>query len=196
MWNIGGMRMDMIENIKEDIKRRCESPNNFFGAGSYEHIESVAKNAVELAKLYHADVEVCEISGWLHDIASITDYKLYEDHHIHGADMAEKILKSYDYPSDKIELVKLCILNHRGSVLKGKTTKEEICVADADAISHYDTLPSLFYLAFVQRKLNIDDGAEFVKSKLERSYNKMSQESKEHYQDKRNMIQSILSKSF
>ena len=192
----GKMEMDMIENIKEDIKRRCESPNNFFGAGSYEHIESVAKNAVQLAKLYHADVEVCEIAGWLHDIASITDYKLYENHHIHGADMAEKILKSYDYPADKIELVKLCILNHRGSVLKEKTTKEEICVADADAISHYDTLPSLFYLAFVQRKLNIDDGVDFVKSKLERSYNKMSQESKEYYQDKRNMIQSILSKSF
>lgn len=182
----------MIENIKEDIKRRCESPNNFFGVGSYEHIESVANNAVELATLYQADVEVCEIAGWLHDIASITDYKLYENHHIHGANMAERILKSYNYSTDKIKLVKLCILNHRGSVLKEKTTKEEICVADADAISHYDTLPSLFYLAFVQRKLNIDDGVEFVKSKLERSYNKMSQESKEYYQDKTALIQSIL----
>lgn len=184
--------MDIINNIKEDIKRRCESQNNFFGSGSYEHIESVAKNAVELATLYQADVEVCEIAGWLHDIASITDYKLYENHHIHGANMAEEILRSYNYPTDKIELIKLCILNHRGSVLKEKTTKEEICVSDADAISHYDTLPSLFYLAFVQRKLNIDDGLEFVKSKLERSYNKMSQESKKYYQHKREMIKAIL----
>lgn len=184
--------MNMIENIKQDIKRRCESPDNFFGAGSFEHIESVANNAVKLAKLYKADAEVCEIAGWLHDIASITDYKLYEDHHIHGAKMSEEILKSYNYPTDKIELVKLCILNHRGSVPREKTTKEEICVADADAISHYDTLPSLFYLAFVQRKLNIDDGVEFIKSKLERSYNKMSEQSKKYYQDKRNMILSIL----
>jgi uncharacterized protein len=184
--------MDIIENLKQDIKRRCESPNNFFGIGSYEHIESVAKNSVELATLYNADIEICEIAGWLHDIASITDYNLYENHHIHGADMAEKILKEYNYPANKIELVKLCILNHRGSILKEKTTIEEICVADADAISHYDTLPSLFYLAFVQRKLNIDDGAKFVKNKLERSYNKMSQKSKEYYKDKRNLIQSIL----
>ena len=189
---IFGGNMDMIESIKEDIKRRCDSPNNFFGSGSYEHIESVAKNAVELAKLYEADVEICEIAGWLHDIASITDYQLYENHHIHGAKMAEEILKSYNYPDDKIELVKLCILNHRGSVVKEKTTKEEICVADADAISHFDTLPSLFFLAFVQRKLNIDDGVEFVKSKLERSYNKMSQESKEYYKAKKDFIQSIL----
>jgi uncharacterized protein len=187
------MIMDMIENIKEDIKSRCESPNNFFGMGSYQHIESVANNAVKLAILYQADVEVCEIAGWLHDIASITDYKLYENHHIHGANIAEEILKSYNYPTDKIELVKLCILNHRGSVLKEKTTKEEICVADADAISHYDTLPSLFYLAFVQRKMNLDDGVEFVKSKLERSYNKMSQESKEYYKAKKDLIQSIVS---
>ena len=184
--------MNMIENIKEDIKRRCKSPNNFFGNGSYEHIESVAKNAVELAEVYKADVEVCEIAGWLHDIASITDYALYENHHIHGVDMAEKILKRYNYPKDKIELVKLCILNHRGSVLKEKATIEEICVADVDAISHYDTLPSLFYLAFVQRKLNINDGTEFVRSKLERSYNKMSENSKEYYKEKRDSIKSIL----
>ena len=57
-------------------------------------------------------------------------------------------------------------MNHRGSVLKEKATIEEICVADADAISHYDTLPSLFYLAFVQRKLNINYGTDFVRSKL------------------------------
>lgn len=166
---------------------------NFFGVGIYQHIESVANHAVELAKIYHADVEVCEIAGWLHDIASITDYNLYENHHIHGANIAEKILKSYNYPEDKIELVKLCILNHRGSILKQKTTKEEICVADADAISHYDTLPSLLYLAFVQRKLNIQDGVEFVKNKLDRSYNKMSNQSKEYYKVKRELILSILS---
>ncbi|NEU04872.1 HD domain-containing protein [Clostridium senegalense] len=186
------MENEMIKNIKEEIKNRCESPNNFFGLGSYEHIESVAKHAVEIAKLYQADIEVCEIAAWLHDVASITDYNLYENHHIHGASIAEEILNYYNYPKEKIELVKLCILNHRGSILKEKTTKEEICVADADAISHYDTLPSLFYLAFLQRKLNIEDGIKFVKSKLDRSYDKMSNTSKEYYKDRRNLIISIL----
>lgn len=86
----------------------------------------------------------CEIAAWLHDIASITDYNLYEDHYIHGAKIAEEILTSFNYTTSKIELVKLCILNHRGSVLNQNATKEEICVADADAISHYDTILSLF----------------------------------------------------
>ena len=186
------MEKEIINKIKVEIRNRCDSPDNFFGVGSYEHIESVAKHAVELANYYDADIEVCEIAGWLHDIASITDYSLYEEHHIHGANIAEEILQSYNYPKDKIELVKLCILNHRGSVPKEKTTKEEICVADADAISHYDTLPSLFYMAFVQRKLDIDEGITFVKSKLDRSYNKMSNESKEYYKNRTELILSIL----
>ncbi|MGL4875241.1 MAG: HD domain-containing protein, partial [Clostridium sp.] len=87
-----------------------------------------------------------------------------------------------------------CILNHRGSIEKERRTQEEICIADADAISHYDNLSSLFYLAFVQRKLNIDDGTDFVKKKLDRSYNKMSNESKEYYKNKRELILSILEK--
>ena len=186
------MGKEIINNIKEEIRKRCESPNNFFGSGSYGHIESVARNAIELAYLYNADVEICEIAGWLHDIAAITDYNLYENHHIHGANIAEEILKSYNYPKDKIELVKLCILNHRGSILKEKTTKEEICVADADAISHYDKLPSLFYLAFVKRNLSLEDGVEFIKNKLDRSYNKMSKESKEYYKERREFIMYIL----
>lgn len=190
----GNMGKEIVNKIKAEIRRRCDGPDNFFGLGSYEHIESVAKHAVELAKHYNADVEVCEIAGWLHDIASITDYSLYKEHHIHGANISEEILNSYNYPKDKIELVKLCILNHRGSIEKEKTTQEEKCIADADAISHYDNLPSLFYLAFIQRKLNIDDGTNFVKNKLDRSYNKMSNESKEYYKNKRELILSILNK--
>ncbi len=184
--------MNFIKNIQEDIRIRCESPNNYFGIGSYDHIKSVASHAVELAKLYNADIEICEIAGWLHDIASITDYSLYKDHHIHGSKMAEDILKSYNYPIDKIERVKLCILNHRGSQIITKRTIEEICVADADAISHYDNLPSLLYLAYKIRNLDINEGIDFVKGKLERSYNKMSKESKEFYKHKREIIETIL----
>lgn len=65
-----------------------------------------------------------------------------------------------------------------------KFSKEELCVADADAISHFDSVPSLLYLAYVERKMNIEEGVQFVKAKLERSYNKLSDESKEFYKEK------------
>lgn len=178
------MRNDIIISLEKEIKSRCESEKNFFGEGIFYHIKAVTENADYLAGKYGADREVVIIAAWLHDIASITDYSLYEEHHIHGAEMAEKILNGFDYDKKKIKLVKKCILNHRGSKPAEKQSEEEICIADADAVSHFDSVPSLFYLAYVKRGLDIGEGAEFVRSKLERSYSKLSERGKSLYYDK------------
>lgn len=178
------MRDDIINYLEKEIKSRCESENNFFGEGIFYHIKSVAENAVYLAEQYGADEEVVVIAAWLHDIASITDYSLYEEHHVHGAEMAEEILNRFDYDKDKIQLVKKCILNHRGSKPAEKQNAEEVCIADADAISHFDSVPSLFYLAYVKRGLGIQEGMDFVKNKLERSYGKLSDSGKNIFSEK------------
>ncbi len=186
------MRKDIIEFLEQDIKARCESPNNFFGMGCYYHIKAVVKNAIILANQYGADMEVVIIASWLHDIASVTDYNLYEEHHIYGADMAKEILEAMNYPYENIEKVQQCVLHHRGSNLQEKCFIEEICVADADAISHFDSLPSLFYLAYEKRNYGIEEGIEFVRNKLQRSYNKLSSNSKKVFEDKYNAIMEIL----
>lgn len=97
--------------------------------------------------------EIVMIAAWLHDIASVTDYSLYEKHHIHGARMAYEILSELSYDESKIPIVQNCIKNHRGSVHLNKNSVEELCVADADAISHFDSIPSLLYLAYVERQM-------------------------------------------
>lgn len=186
------MRQDIIDSLKDDVKRRCESEDNFFGIGGYYHIKAVVKNAIILAENYSADIEVVTIAAWLHDIASVTDYNFYEEHHIHGAKIAGDILSDFNYPKEKIELVQRCILNHRGSKLLEKSSKEEICVADADAISHFDNLPSLFQLAYGVRGYLVNEGIDFVKNKLIRSYNKLSDESKEVYREKYDTVMKIL----
>lgn len=91
----------------------------------------------------------------------------------------------------KTALVQKCILNHRGSVKLGRISIEELCVADADAISHFDSVPSLLYLAYVERKMDIEQGAQFVRKKLERSYNKLSDESKEIYKVKYEQVMAV-----
>lgn len=184
------MRNDIIEYLQGEVKRRCESESNFFGMGCYYHIRAVVENAFFLAEKYGADVEAVTIAAWLHDIASITDYSLYDEHHIHGARMAEEMLDGFGY--DKTGLVKRCILNHRGSKPSEKRTVEEICVADADAISHFDSVPSLFYLAYVKRKLDIAEGVEFVRGKLERSFNKLSERSKAVYSEKYDAVKKFI----
>jgi uncharacterized protein len=186
------LRQDILDSIKDEVKKRCESKANFFGIGGYYHIKAVVKNAIILAENYSADIEVVTIGAWLHDIASVTDYNLYEEHHIHGARIAGDMLNDFNYPKEKIELVKRCILNHRGSKLLEKSSKEEICVADADTIAHFDNLPSLFQLAYGVRKYSVSEGIDFVKNKLIRSYNKLSDESKEIYREKYDTVMKIL----
>lgn len=186
------MRQDIIEYLQTDIKRRCELPSNFFGMGCFYHIKAVADNAAMLAKQFGADEEVVTIAAWLHDVASITDYNLYEEHHIHGAKLAKEILEKLDYDEEKIVRVQACVLNHRGSISGERLSLEEQCVADADAISHFDNVPSLLYLAYVKRNLGIDEGKKFVKAKLIRSYEKLSRESKNFYREKFEQVMNVL----
>ncbi len=157
------MRKDIIKYLFKEVEYRCQLPTNFFGIGCFFHI-----------------------------IASITDYNLYEDHHTHGAEIAKKILQGFKYDPDKIKLVQKCIRNHRGSVLNSKVTLEKLCVADADSISHFDNVPSFLYLAYVNRKVGIDEGREFVNNKLKRSFEKLSIRSKLLYKIKFEQVMSVL----
>lgn len=186
------MREDILRDLQQEIYNRCQKESNKFGIGCYYHIVAVVKNAEILAVKYGADKEVVMIAAWLHDIASLTDYNLYELHHVHGANIAFDILKKYDYDSEKIHLVQECIRNHRGSISLTRNTLEELCVADADAISHFDSVPSLLYLAYVQKEMGIEEGKKFVKAKLARSFQKLSVESKKYYQNKFEKVMEVL----
>lgn len=186
------MRTDILDYLQNEIYIRCQKPANRFGMGCYYHIVAVVKNGELLAQRYNADQEIVMIAAWLHDIASITDYDLYKEHHIHGAEIAYTLLSKLSYDEKKIARVQECIRNHRGSVCLEKNSIEELCVADADAISHFDSVPSLLYLAYVERQMSIDEGIKFVKGKLERSFNKLSADSKEYFKDKYKRVLEVL----
>lgn len=186
------MRNDIIEYLHKEVYRRCKQPTNKLGMGCYYHIKAVVKNAEVLAEKYGADKEVVIIVAWLHDIASITDYSMYEEHHKYGADIAKENLNELNYDKEKIALVQKCILNHRGSVKLERNSIEELCVEDADAISHFDSVPSLLYLAYVEKGTDIEHGASFVRGKLERSYNKLTDQSKEIYKEKYEQVMAVL----
>ena len=104
------MRTDIIEYLQKEVYHRCKQPTNKFGMGCYYHIEAVVKNAEILAEKYGADKETVIIAAWLHDIASITDYAMYEEHHKYGADIAKEILNELNYDKEKTALVQKCIL--------------------------------------------------------------------------------------
>jgi len=163
----------VLEQVREIVIARCKGHEYDLDF----HIQPVVKYAKLLARKLNADEEVVEIAAWLHDISRIgrIDY----EHHVTSAAEAEKILAGMGYPKEKISKVKHCILAHRSSNSIPRETVEAECVASADAMSHIDNVPFLFYIAFEVKKLGIKDGEAWVREKIERSWNKLMPEAKE-----------------
>lgn len=170
----------IIKEVYNEVKNRCMLPTNAYGVGAWEnHIKLVYELAIINYQKYNADKNIVALAALLHDVASITNVDYTEHHHIIGAEMAESILKVYNLQDSQIQLIKKCILNHRGSVLVKKNTPEEICISDSDAMAHFFSIPSLLKMVYVEKHMSIEEGADFVYNKLERSYNKLSPQGKE-----------------
>lgn len=177
--------MKIIDEIKKLVEEECKKDSNIFGDEIWSyHILSVVEFAKILAKRMNADHEIVEIAALLHDYAGIKYGDRYEAHHILGAEEAEKILKGFNYPQEKIEKIKHCIYAHRGSKSITRETVEAECVASADAMAHFDRIPSLLYFAFFRVGMNVDEGTKYVRRKLERSWSKLIPEAKEIVKDK------------
>ena len=107
---------DITEKVKHELLVRCERSKEKDGYDFWnEHIKYVVENAVKLAKEYGADIEIVELGALLHDIAMPSEYGERDKHHIYGAKIAEELLTRFNYPKDKIEKVRNCVLNHRSS---------------------------------------------------------------------------------
>ena len=162
---------EITEKIKQELLIRCEKSKEKDGYDFWnEHIKYVVENGIELAKKYGADengielakkygadIEIVELGALLHDIAMPSEYGEREQHHIYGAEIAEQLLIELNYPKERIEQVKNCVLNHRGSKDRPRNTIEEQCVADADVIAHFDCIPSLFSLVYKEMNLSISE---------------------------------------
>jgi uncharacterized protein len=170
----------MTPTVRSIVEEACKKETNKYGYGIWSHhIVLVVKYGKLLAQRLEADSGIVEIAALLHDYAGIKEEFLTPDHHLHSAQEADKILRSLDYPEDKITAIRQCIVSHRGSINLEKRTVEAVCLASADAIAHIDQIPSLFYLVFVQHQMDIDEGTVWVRAKLERSWNKLCPEGKE-----------------
>lgn len=185
--------MDIIKQVQEELLKRTNEFKEKNGYDFWEdHIQYVVKNSILLAEKYGADREIVELGALLHDIAMPSEVGPREEHNVYGAQIAEELLTNYGYPKEKIEHVKACVLNHRGSKDLPRNTIEEECVADADVLAHFDCIPSLFHLAFKEKKLDTKEGTEFIKKKLERDYNKLSNRTREVIKDRYQKIVDVL----
>lgn len=164
--------MNIVITIKNYVENECKKPSSKYGYEPFPfHFVPMAKYAEELAEELGGDKEIIMIAAWLHDIGSI----LYgrEDHHITGAKIAEEKLMKLRYPVEKIEIVKKCILHHRGSMQNDRNSIEEQIIAEADVMSNFDNISGIFKAAFVYENMTQDEAKDSVKQKLERKYNQL-----------------------
>lgn len=155
-----------------------------------QHVKYVVKEAKELALKYNADLEIVELGALLHDVALMSNVGERKDHHINGANIARDILKRIKYPEEKIESVVGCVFNHRSS--KNATNIEEQCVADADILAHFDNISMLFNSAFNRNNVKLQDIKEWLKECFEKDYNDLSENTKEYFKERYEMICNIL----
>ena len=165
-------KKNIVEEIRRFVEEESKRPTAKYGYEPYEfHLIPMRDYAVRLARKLNADVEIVELAVWLHDIGSIINGR--ENHHITGAEIAEKKLKELGYPLKKIEKIKSCILNHRGSVNNNRVSLEEKIISDSDAISNFDNLSGLFKAAFVYEGLKQGEAKISVREKLRRKYEQL-----------------------
>ncbi len=152
----------MIEKIRELVKKESESNDWQF------HIQPVVRYALDLAKIYKADLELVELAALLHDIGRIRSDD--ESHEISGQTEAEKILKEFNYPQETIDEIKHCIASHRGSRDVAPQTITAKIIANADAMAHFDIAPLFFY--WRADRYSFSDIVKWVEEKMERNWDK------------------------
>jgi uncharacterized protein len=180
--------IEIIEKVRGFVLDKCEQhkKNPQFGHYDYwnDHIKRVVYHAISLAKQYGADEEVVELGALLHDISMPSEYGDRSEHHKLSAKMAEKLLTELNFPTDKTALVIKCVFNHSGRNAHLRDSVEEICVSDADALAHFDRIPSLFSLAYAINGMSLDEGREYVKKRLQGDFNGLSERTRLKYQEK------------
>lgn len=183
---IGKMQQEIIKrsNSFEEQTKGTKDEYNIYR----EHIQYVYKYVCLLSKDKNVDREVIELSALLHDIA-MTDKTLDRSkHNEYGAEIAEELLRANNYPEEKIQFVKKCILNHSSKRAEFRTTEEEKILVNADGLSHFDSINNLYSLAHNVMGLNDEETIKFIQDKLTKDYNEISDELKYLIQDRYNMI--------
>lgn len=187
--------MNIVEKIKEYVKDECNKHKKESKEGYdfwNEHIKYVYDKALVLAKKYDADMEIVSLGALLHDIALIKKVGKRSDHHINGAKISEEILNKYNYPQEKIKRVKNCVLHHRTSF--DAENKEEVCVSDADILSHFDNIPMIFDYAYKNYDVNLSNIRSFIKRYFENDYNDLSDKTKVIFKKEYENIMNVLFK--
>jgi len=157
----------MIEKVRKIVEQSHEREDFQYP------VLPVVKNALFLARKLNADLEVVETAALLHDIgrSRMSEFEVENEHNFAGAKKASEVLKGFGCRDDFIEKVAHCILTHRGrSDLKPESLEAEI-IANADAMTHFDTFLNLLKEFFGTNE-TFEAAVLEIERKMERNWGK------------------------
>ena len=185
--------MNIVNDVKKYVMERIEEYKNT-SEDHYdfwnEHIKYVYEESLKLADIYGADKEIVSLGSLLHDISLINRVGDRKEHHIKGEIIAREILTKYNYDNDKKERALKCIYNHRSS--HNASSIEEICVADADILAHFDNIPMLFNSAYKRNNISLNEIREWMNNAFLKDYNDLSDKTKELFKERYELIKDIV----
>ena len=122
----------MLERIKKKVKKTLDGRDP---AHDFHHIRRVYKNAKLIGLKEGADMDILLPAVLLHDLVvypkgSAKTSKSADD----SADLAEKWLRHFRYPNDKIDKISYCIRTHSYSKRLVPLTLEGKILQDADRL--------------------------------------------------------------
>ena len=170
-------KKEILKEIKEFVKNESLNANKRLNKENQDdiytyHIKAVVDYSDKLAKYYDANRFVVIVASYLHDIYYIQT-RDHKDHEIRGCEFAQDYLKGFDINKDEKELIKKCILSHRGSKKVNKETIEEKIVACSDAMDHISRARDMYYRVSSSEKTNKKQAIEFMRKKLKRGWDKI-----------------------
>jgi len=174
----------MIDEVKKYVLDLCDKADIRW---KY-HITSVVKYSDILCSKFESNREVVILASWLHDIASLQN--IAGEHHIVGAEIAEKYLQEKNLSQEMIKSVKKCILAHSDKGDYTPNTIEEKILASADGMSDFDHFDLTCHRFFI--KYPMDQVREMLLDKYERAYSKIMPEARDMIQSKYDAIKVLL----
>ncbi|MFH1631303.1 MAG: HD domain-containing protein [Candidatus Aenigmatarchaeota archaeon] len=156
--------MNSVEKVREFVKKECSEDDWKY------HVSIVIDYSRILAEKLGADKEIVELGSILHDIGWIRDINDDPIHDTVGQKHAEEILKEFGFSEDTINKVNHCIESHRVRIIP--ITLEAKIIANADAMSHFDSMPYLLKIALKNSNGNIKESVQWLYDKLENDWKK------------------------
>lgn len=173
---------EVFQSIRDVVVKELEC-----SAHNMDHVDRVYNLCLKLSEGENVDLDVIKTSALLHDIARVKedmDSTGKTDHAVLGSNMAEQILKKFNFPEDKIKHIQDCIITHRYRTGNLPKTLEAKILFDADKLDTIGTIGLARCFVWVgknnaqiYRKVNLND---YIKENLGGSIKGRIQDASKH----------------